>query len=415
MNDQDPFAGLDEGRPPWDALGAFVPAPQPQLDGAEQGPLAGLTFAAKDIFDIAGFVTGCGNPDWAESHAPAKVHAPTVSALLDAGAKLVGKTITDELAFSLNGQNYHYGTPTNVNAPGRICGGSSCGSASAVAGGLVDTALGSDTGGSVRIPGSYCGLFGLRPSHGRITLQGIMPLAPSFDTVGWFARDAGLLQRVGQVLFASEAGDPGRWRRLLLAEDALALASPAAQAALAPFIERAEQRIGAAEKVTAAAESISLEDWMWHFRHLQAREIVAAHSAWIAETRPTFGPELQERFDWARSITEAQADEARPLRERYIEHINALLGEDALMILPTAPGIAPRSDGDAESLRAHRSAVLSLTSISGLSRVPQVTLPLARLEGCPLGLSLIGPYGSDEDLLAFAEAFCAATEDGADL
>ena len=212
MSDQDPFAGLDEGRPPWDALGAFVPAPQPHIAGAADGPLAGLRFAAKDIFDIAGYVTGCGNPDWARTHGPATAHAPTVSALLDAGAELVGKTVTDELAFSLNGQNFHYGTPTNVNAPGRIPGGSSCGSASAVAGGLVDTALGSDTGGSVRTPASYCGLFGLRPSHGRITLDGVMPLAPSFDTVGWFTRDAGLLRRVGAVLLDGEGGRPERWR-----------------------------------------------------------------------------------------------------------------------------------------------------------------------------------------------------------
>jgi len=142
-----PFAALDAGRPPWDALGAFVPAPQPQITGSATGPLAGFTFAAKDIFDVAGFVTGCGNPDWARGHAPAERHAPTVQALLDAGAELVGKTITDELAYSLNGQNFHYGTPTNVNAPGRIPGGSSSGSAAAVAGGLADLARGSDPGG----------------------------------------------------------------------------------------------------------------------------------------------------------------------------------------------------------------------------------------------------------------------------
>ena len=410
MSDQNPFAGLDEGRPPWDALGAFVPAPQPYITGADKGPLAGVTFAAKDIFDIAGFVTGCGNPDWARSHGPAEAHAPTVSALLAAGAELRGKTITDELAFSLNGQNHHYGTPTNVNAPGRITGGSSCGSASAVAGGLVDTALGSDTGGSVRIPASYCGLFGLRPSHDRISLEGVMPLALSFDTVGWFTREAGLLRRVGEVLLGDGPGDASRWRRLLLAEDGLALATPAAQAALAPLFERVEQRVAPVERVMAAAESLSLDQWMWHFRHLQAREIVNTHGAWVAETKPVFGPELQERFDWAQSISEAQAEEARPLREAFAQRLGDLLGEDALLMLPTAPGIAPRSDGDAESLRAHRSAVLSLTSISGLSRLPQVTLPLARVEGCPLGLSLIAPHGSDADLLAFAEAFCQAPE-----
>ncbi len=403
-----PFAALDAGRPAWDALGAFVPAPQPQIAGREGGPLAGLRFAAKDIFDVAGFVTGCGNPDWALTHPPATRHAPVVQTLLDAGAELIGKTISDELAYSLNGQNFHYGTPTNVNAPGRIPGGSSSGSAAAVAGGLADVALGSDTGGSVRIPASYCGLFGLRPTHGRISLEGVMPLAPSFDTVGWFARDAATLHRVGTVLLGS-GGDAGRWQRLLVAEDAFALATPAAQAALAPLVERLQQRLAPAERVRAA-EAESLEDWMWRFRHIQAREIMASQGAWIAEARPRFGPEIQERFDWAATVAESEAGAAREKREDFAARLAALLGDDGLLCLPTAPGIAPLCRSDAADLVAHRSAVLSLTSIAGLSRLPQVTLPLARVEGCPLGLSLMAPAGGDEDLLAFAEAFCATEE-----
>lgn len=403
-----PFAELDAGRPAWDALGAFVPAPQPRIAGKATGSLAGLTFAAKDIFDVAGFVTGCGNPDWARSHAPAVQHAPAVALLLDAGAELVGKTITDELAYSLNGQNFHYGTPTNVNAPGRIPGGSSSGSAAAVAGGLADTALGSDTGGSVRIPASYCGLFGIRPTHGRIPIDGVMPLAPSFDTVGWFARDAATLRRVGAVLLGGE-GEATRWRRLLLAEDAFALALPEARKALEPFVGRLAQRLSPAETVSAAGSG-SLEDWMWRFRQIQAREIMETLGPWIAETRPHFGPEIQERFDWAATIPEAAAAEAREARKGFTRRLEELLGEDALLCLPTAPGIAPLCSATAEDLVAHRSAVLSLTSIAGLARLPQVTLPLARVGGCPLGLSLIAPAGADADLLDFAEAVCATEE-----
>lgn len=403
-----PFAALDAGRPAWDALGAFVPAPQPRIAGKASGPLAGMTFAAKDIFDVAGFVTGCGNPDWARSHAPAAAHAPTVQALLGAGAELVGKTITDELAYSLNGQNHHYGTPTNVNAPGRIPGGSSSGSAAAVAGGLADTALGSDTGGSVRIPASYCGLFGLRSTHGRITLEGVMPLAPSFDTVGWFAREATTLRRVGEVLLRAE-GRAARWRRLLLAEDAFALAVPAAQQALAPLVERLVQRLAPAETI-AAGGGEGLSEWMWRFRHIQAREIMQTQGPWIAETRPRFGPEIQERFDWAATISEIEAATAREQREVFARRLARLLRDDTLLCLPTAPGIAPLCDASAAELVAHRSAVLSLTSIAGLARLPQATMPLARVAGCPLGLSLIGPAGSDEDLLAFVEAFCATEE-----
>jgi amidase len=403
-----PFAALDAGRPAWDALGAFVPAPQPHIAGRAAGPLAGLTFAAKDIFDVAGFVTGCGNPDWAKGHAPAARHAPAVAALLDAGAELVGKTVTDELAYSLNGQNFHYGTPTNVNAPGRIPGGSSSGSAAAVAGGLADTALGSDTGGSVRIPAGYCGLFGIRPTHGRITLDGVMPLAPSFDTVGWFARDAATLRRVGSVLLGSE-GRAERWQRLLLPEDAFALALPAGQKALAPLVKRLSQRLAPPEKMLAGGTD-TLTDWMWRFRHIQAREIMQTLGPWIAEAQPRFGPEVQERFDWAATISEVEAAAAREQREAFTRRLVKLLGDDALLCLPTAPGIAPLCAGTTEELAAHRSAVLSLTAIAGLARLPQVTLPLAHVDGCPFGLSLIAPAGRDEDLLAFAEAFCTTEE-----
>ena len=145
------------------ATGAFCPHGDFEIAGAASGPLHGLTFATKDIFDIAGRVTGCGNPDWLASHAPAANNAAAVQKLLDAGARMLGKTITDELAFSLNGQNFHYGTPRNAVTPERVPGGSSCGSASAVGHGIVDLALGSDTGGSVRIPACLNGIFGIRP------------------------------------------------------------------------------------------------------------------------------------------------------------------------------------------------------------------------------------------------------------
>lgn len=177
------------------------------MQSQDQGPLAGVTLAVKDLFDVAGLPTGAGSPEWLATHPVPNESAAAVSRLLDAGAHIVGKTHTDELAWSLNGENAHYGTPQNPNAPGRIPGGSSSGSAAAVAGSLVQIALGSDTGGSVRLPASYCGIYGIRPTHGRIDLRGVVPLAPSYDTVGWFARDPMLLSTVGKVLLnASSAG-----------------------------------------------------------------------------------------------------------------------------------------------------------------------------------------------------------------
>ncbi|MFZ0888721.1 MAG: amidase family protein, partial [Candidatus Binataceae bacterium] len=180
-----------------DTLGAFCAHASLRIEGARGGPLAGLTFAAKDLFDVAGYACCFGNPDWLRTHAPARRSAPAIRMLLAAGATLVGKTLTDELAFSVAGENIHYGTPLNPRAPERTCGGSSCGSASAVAGALVDFALGTDTGGSVRVPAAFCGLYGMRPSHGRVPIEGVIAHVPSADTVGWMAPDAEMLGRVG--------------------------------------------------------------------------------------------------------------------------------------------------------------------------------------------------------------------------
>ena len=396
-----------------DPLGAFVPGSDVKLDGAASGPLQGLSFAVKDIYDIAGFVTGCGNPDWARTHGPAERTAPLVQRLLDAGASVAGKTITDELAYSLNGQNAHYGTPANVNAPGRIPGGSSSGSAAAVAGGLVDSALGSDTGGSIRIPASYCGLYGLRPTHGLLSLEGVMPLAPSFDTAGWFAREPETLLRVGQALYDKiETVDSG-WRpqRLLIARDAFALAVPAAQQALAPLLTGLNQFVAAGREIELGEPGGGLAAWMLRFRLLQAREIREVHGAWIAETRPAFGPEVQERFDWVMDLEDdAELAEAAEARPGFAARIEELLGKDGVICLPTAPDIAPLTSSSAEDLRDHRSRVLSLTCPAGLAGLPQITLPLARLSGCPLGISLIGPKGSDLGLLKLAVRFARVQE-----
>ena len=213
-------SGRGEG-PPDDPLGAFCLENHAALRGASEGPLAGLTFAAKDVFDIAGSRTGFGNPAWLESHPPATSTAPAVQLLLDAGADMVGKTVTDEITYSLSGQNAHYGTPLNSAAPGRIPGGSSSGSASAVAGGLVDFALGTDCGGSVRLPASYCGILGIRPSHGRISLEGVAPFTWSFDVAGWFARDADVFAKVGDVLLDEQF--PAIPARLLYPQDAFGM------------------------------------------------------------------------------------------------------------------------------------------------------------------------------------------------
>ncbi len=391
-----------------DSLGCLVPGPQPDLEGASVGSLSGLTFMAKDNYDIAGFVTGAGNPDWAASHPPAASHAWAVETLLKQGARLIGKTITDELAYSVNGSNGHYGTPANVNAPGRLPGGSSSGSASAVAGGLADTALGSDTGGSIRIPASFCGLYGLRTTQGAIAKDGMVPLAPSFDAIGWFARDAATLGRVGAALLPSE--EPGvAFDRLLVAEDAMAHALPEARAALAPAIERLRQLMNS-DRVTLAPDG--LEAWREAFRHIQAVEFGRCHRAWIESSKPSFAPDLGERIAWALSVPEADERDALPLREAARDRLESLVGGSGLICLPSAPGIAPRVEEAASGLTEWRQSLLSLTAPSGLSGLPQISLPLAEVEGCPLGLSLIAPAGRDRALLAFASRLQQMMEGG---
>ena len=380
-----------------DQLGAFVPHGHIEIDGAAQGPLCGTTCAVKDIFDVAGTVTGRGNPDWLASHEPAAANAPAVQALLDAGARLVGKAITEELAFSVVGINPYYGTPTNVAAPGRVCGGSSSGSAAAVGGGLVDLALGSDTGGSVRVPASYCGIYGMRPTHGRISLEGVMPLAPSFDTVGWFARDPELFATIGRVLLGGSESDVPPPRRALLARDAFARLEPGVEAALRPAVRHVETWLGDAEPVTVSDDG--LDAWYGLFRTLQGAEAWAAHGAWIESARPRLGPLLQERLSLARTIPEAQVAEARDRQRAICGRLDELLGSGAVLILPSAAGVAPRIDATMAEHEAVRARVIGITCIASLGGLPQVSLPLARLDAGPVGLSLIAPRHQDGLLL----------------
>jgi amidase len=382
-----------------DTLNAFCRHTHAEAKGAATGPLAGLTCGIKDIYAIAGHKSGFGSPEWLDTHPAATQTSPAVQRLLDAGASVVGKTQTDELTYSLAGENAHYGTPVNVNAPGRIPGGSSSGSAAATAGKLVDFALGSDTGGSVRAPASFCGVFGMRPSHGRVPLDGACPLAHTFDTGGWFARDAALLEKIGRVLMASTAeGKPAR--RVLLAEDAFALTGQEVSAALAAGVERVGKAIAKPQAVTVSTEG--LRNWFEIFRVLQGAEVWAEHGAWITQTQPKLGPGVRERIQWASTLKPADVAPLKPKREAIARHLADLLGDDAVLVLPTVSGIAPLLNSPPAAVDDFRTRAMSLLCISGLARLPQVSLPLGTLDGCPVGLSLVGPRGADEMVLATA-------------
>jgi amidase len=387
---------------PDDPYNAFCPHTHVELDGAAAGPLRGLSFAAKDFFDIAGYRTGNGHPLWLETHAPAARTASAVERMLAAGARMVGKTQTDELAYSLNGENVHYGTPTNPHAPGRIPGGSSSGSAAAVAGGVVDLALGTDCGGSVRLPASYCGIYGIRTSHGLVPTDGVIDLAASFDTIGWFARDEQTMLRVGKAMLPS--GPAFTPKRLLIAEDAFAFAGDAVTATLAAAVRRLRSALPDHRAVDVYNGDPAA--WPGIFRILQGDEIRRRHSAWIDAHNPSFGPGIAERFRWTRTIDAAEVERMRPRREAVASHLDALIGDDAVLCLPTAPGIAPKLASPVGELETFRARALALLCIAGLARLPQISLPLGTMAGCPLGLSLIAPRGCDLGLLAWlAEEF----------
>ncbi len=383
-----------------DPAHAFVPYPDAEVPHAPTGPLAGLSFGVKDLFDIAGYPTGGGSPFVLAMSGIKTRTAPTVQRLLDAGARLAGKTVTDELAFSMNGNNAHFGAPINGAAPARITGGSSSGSASAVSSGLCDFALGTDTGGSVRAPANHCGLYGLRPTHGRVSLQGALDLSPSLDTCGWFARDLLTFTQVADVLLAPDAAPLPAAVRLLRPEDLWALAEPAAAEALQPALARTEAALGAAAPVTVALESF--EAMYWHFRHVQAREAWLTDGPLIERFAPPLGPGVAERFAWSREVTDVQVAAGRAFRARFRDHLGAMLGADGVLVMPTMPDIAPlRSESEPE-LEDYRNRAIRLLCLAGLSGFPQLSMPLATRGGAPLGLSLLGPAGTDRSLIALA-------------
>ena len=382
-----------------DRVGAFVPGPRLEMAGDATGPLAGVDFGVKDLFDIAGAVTGYGNPDWARTHGPAAGTAPAVLALLQAGATLRGKLKTMELAYGLTGENVWYGTPLNPAAPDRFPGGSSCGSAAATAAGLVDVALGSDTGGSVRIPASYCGIYGFRPSWGAVSLAGACGLGPSFDTAGWFAARASLLHRVGEVLLP--AGGDGALGPLLKVQDAWLNADPQTATALTGALAGVERVLGPALAIQLAPEGLS--QLFEHFRAVQSEEAWNTLGTWVEAHRPTFGPGVQERFAAAKATDPARAAAGRAFRNAFRLRARALLAGGAVFAYPTSPFPAPRLDIGPESQQVVRERSMAVTAIAGLAGLCEVTLPAGKVDGAPVGLSLVAAPGRDRALLALAE------------
>ncbi|XP_062002693.1 amidase 1-like isoform X1 [Rosa rugosa] len=400
-------------------------------------PLSGLTFAVKDIFDMAGYVTGFGNPDWARTHPAAESTAPSVSTFLEGGATCIGRTIMDEMAYSINGENNHYGTPVNPCAPDRVPGGSSSGSAVVVAAGLADFSLGTDSGGSVRVPASYCGIFGFRPSHGVISTSGVVPLAQSFDTVGWFARDPVVFSRVGRSLLQIPDAHPVRPAQLIIAEDCFQLSSIPSDRVKQGLVHSVEKLFGGhvlkhanlgdvvKDKVpslncffekgnTSQEDNIpSLAALSSAMRTLERHEFKNNHGEWVMTVRPDIGPadRINERVWEAVRAADENIDICYSVKTELCAALTELLGDAGVLAIPTVPGLPPKLHTDPTTLEAYRHRAFSFLSIAVVSGFCQVVIPLGMYEGLPVSVSLLAKHGSDGFLLSLVETLYATLKE----
>jgi amidase len=369
------------------------------LKGAASGPLAGLGAVVKDMYDIAGERTGCGSPEWLATHPPAARNCPPVQKILDAGATIIGKTVCDEYFYSVSGANAHYGTPVNARAPGRLPGGSSAGSAAACGAGLCDFALGSDTGGSVRVPASFNGIYGLRPTHERIEHNGVADMAPSFDVPGWFAATPGVFRKVGAVLLDRHRV-AAKINRVVVLEDAFAEAEEPVADLLRTLLEFMSDDLPGMAHGRIAPEGF--DPWREAFRIVQAYETWQTFGGFVTKHKPNIGPGVKERMQFASTVTKAQADASREVVLKARDHIRQIVVPGTILALPTAPSIAPKIDLSGAELEEFRTRVMRLTCTSGISGLPQMSIPGATVNGCPIGLSFIGWAGGDEALLELA-------------
>ena len=385
---------------PIDQFNAFIQYGQPYIAGVINKPLSNFSFGIKDIFDVAGFPTAFGSPDWLNTHPVATQTAPAVLDLVQQGATLVGKTHTDELTYSILGINAHYGTPTNPNYPNRIPGGSSSGSAVSVAGKLVDFAIGSDTGGSVRTPASFCGIYGMRPTHGRISLENARPLATSFDTLGWFARDPEILFKVGKSILKEEFKPNTQAIEVVAPKQAWEIV-PDGLRRLA--LKRVQEIFVRNNLVNKDLPSLNLKAWANTFSIIQANEIWQEHGAWASRHFENLGPGIKDRFLFASKIDPSIATQALDERIKIRNLLNSIL-DNKFLLIPTVADIAPLLNSTKNKLEDFRQKSFQLLCIAGLGGLPQISLPVVSSPEGALGISLVGPKDSDLELLSFAKA-----------
>ncbi|UKF28240.1 amidase family protein [Clavibacter nebraskensis] len=370
----------------------------PLVHGAPDGPLTGIRVAVKDLYAVRGHVVGAGNPTWERSAPVSTVTAPAVQVLLDAGADVTGIARTDEFAYSLAGQNAHFGSPPNGAAPTRIGGGSSSGSASAVALGQADLGLGTDTAGSLRVPSSYQGLWGLRTTHGSVPRDGLVPLAQSFDTVGWIARSASVLASAADAAVRPGPGvdvdvdlDDGT---LLVCDALLDAVEPATAEAFRGWL-------AATRRPVRRIDLPPPGDLAETLRIVQAAEAWRNHGPWIDAHPGAVGDDVAARFAAAATITAEDEALARERLDRLRTRVREAIGTGVLT-LPTVPGPAPLRTSTGDAVQRTRLATLRMTAVAGIGGLPAVSAPFLQVEDAPVGVCLLGPAGSDRAIVALA-------------
>lgn len=408
-------------------FGAFVkrfqilPFPQPPPPAAKQ-TLAGLTFAVNDIFELEDYVTGFGNPDWARTHEAAEKTAVTVTALLKNGAVCVGQTVMGELGFGVSGENMHYGTPINPEMPAHVPGGSSSGSAVAVAAGLVDFALGTDTIGCIRIPAAFCGLLSYRPSHGAVSTIGVLPNSQSLDTIGWLARDPSILLRVGHTLLKLNTVEPRRARRLIFADDLFQLSKVPKQKAegvISKAIEnlsgyQPQQHINFGQHISLNVlslkgfldQSTNLQNGISNLKalssamvSLQRHEFKTNHEDWVKSVEPKLAFDVSDNVLTAIDTTHENIKALYDIRKELRACMQILLKDDGILVIPTvADPPSKLNSKKRDTVESHNRALI-LSSIASMSGCCQVTIPLGKNDGCPISVSFITFHGGDKFLL----------------
>lgn len=374
------------------------------------GPLDGLRFTVKDNIDIAGRKTSYGSPAWRDAHPAPRYNALCVDQLLAAGAACVGKAVADEFTYSLDGESHFFGTPRNAKAPERIPGGSSSGSAASVANGLADFSIGTDSGGSIRVPASVCGVWGFRPSLHRISEAGVLPFMPSVSTVGIVADRFDCLARVVRVLLRSVPAPGVPLRRILVVQDALDIADAAVRHAVERQIAAMAERTGIAQQVVSfaeiAGEGMTLADANEKaLRDLQTAEFQNTVGNWIEAHTPALGPTFTLAYEAVRRFDRVAALDSLTLCARLRSAINTVLTPGTVLCFPTTPTVAPRKGTltTLESVMDFYDRTMAITALSGVAGLPELSAPLMTVDDCPVGLSFAAGHGQDEVLLSIAQ------------